>query len=30
MARDELLAALQGHALGVTTFIARSPKPAKP
>jgi Raf kinase inhibitor-like YbhB/YbcL family protein len=28
MTRDELLAALQGHALGVTTFIARSPKPA--
>lgn len=27
MTRDELLAALQGHALGVTTFIARSPKP---
>ena len=30
MNRDQLLAALQGHALGVTTFIARSPKPAKP
>jgi Raf kinase inhibitor-like YbhB/YbcL family protein len=28
--RDALLAALQGHALGVTTFIARSPKPPKP
>lgn len=27
MNRDQLLAALQGHALGVTTFIARSPKP---
>jgi Raf kinase inhibitor-like YbhB/YbcL family protein len=25
--RDQLLAALQGHALGVTTFIARAPKP---
>jgi Raf kinase inhibitor-like YbhB/YbcL family protein len=29
MNRDQLLAALQGHALGVTTFIARSPKPPK-
>lgn len=27
MTRDELLAALQGHALGVTTFIARYHKP---
>ena len=27
MNRDQLLAALQGHALGVTTFIARAPKP---
>jgi Raf kinase inhibitor-like YbhB/YbcL family protein len=27
MNRDELLAALQNHALGITTFIARSPKP---
>lgn len=27
MNRDQLLAALQGHALGVTTFIAREPKP---
>lgn len=27
MNRDELLAALQGHSRGVTTFIARSPKP---
>ena len=27
MNRDELSAALQGHALGLTTFIARSPKP---
>ena len=29
MNRDQLLTALQGHALGVTTFIARSPKPPK-
>jgi hypothetical protein len=29
MNRDQLLQALQGHGLGVTTFIARSPKPAK-
>ncbi|HWE72555.1 MAG TPA: YbhB/YbcL family Raf kinase inhibitor-like protein [Stellaceae bacterium] len=29
MTRDELFAALQGHTLGVTTFIARSPKPPK-
>lgn len=28
MNRDQLLAALQGHALGTTTFIARAPKPA--
>ena len=27
MTRDQLIAALQGHALGVTTFIARYPKP---
>lgn len=27
MTRDQLIAALQGHALGTTTFIARSPKP---
>jgi Raf kinase inhibitor-like YbhB/YbcL family protein len=27
MNRDQLLAALQGHSLGVTTFIAREPKP---
>ena len=27
MNRDQLLAALQGHALGTTTFIARAPKP---
>ncbi|HEY3918850.1 MAG TPA: YbhB/YbcL family Raf kinase inhibitor-like protein [Stellaceae bacterium] len=27
MTRDQLLAALQGHALGVTSFIARAPKP---
>ncbi len=27
MNRDQLVAALQGHALGVTTFIARAPKP---
>ena len=29
MNRDDLLGALQGHARGVTTFIARAPKPAK-
>ncbi|HEY1981638.1 MAG TPA: YbhB/YbcL family Raf kinase inhibitor-like protein [Xanthobacteraceae bacterium] len=29
MTRDELGAALQGHALGTTTFIAREAKPAK-
>jgi Raf kinase inhibitor-like YbhB/YbcL family protein len=29
MNRDDLLAALQGHALGVTTLVARAPKPAK-
>jgi hypothetical protein len=29
MTRDELFAALQAHTLGVTTFIARSPKPPK-
>jgi hypothetical protein len=27
MNRDQLLAALQGHTLGITTFIARVPKP---
>lgn len=27
MTRDQLFAALQGHTLGVTTFIARAPKP---
>jgi Raf kinase inhibitor-like YbhB/YbcL family protein len=29
MTRNELFAALQGHTLGATTFIARAPKPPK-